>query len=147
MCKMVVKTEMKTKEGVVLKTKKDEIMYEHRFETGDVFIPQYNSLMKKSHQAVVDGIKKTIVNNKIKVIVKGYNNEEPIYVDLTPSQANTFNKKIADDVILNQHLFCAYTYQDNDGNDWVGVGFKNQQTKPKSFEDFSEDEKVETKVE
>jgi len=139
---MVVKTEMKTKAGEVLKTKEGQIMYDYRFEAGDEFIPQHNSLMKKSHQAVVDGVKKTITNHKLKVIVKDYNNNEVVYVSLTPSQANTFNKKIEDEVILNQNLFCAYTYEDKDGNEWVGVGFKPKNTTPKTFDDFPEVEEV-----
>jgi len=133
---MVQKNELKTKTGEVLKTKAGEIMYDFRLDTGDEFIPQHNSLLKSSHQAMVDGVKKTIVNYKLKVIVKGYNNQDPIFVSLTPSQANTFNKKISDNVILNQNLFCAYTYQDKEGNDWVGVGFKPKNTTPKTFEEL-----------
>lgn len=134
---MVVKTEKidkKTKKPAV--TKDGEQIIEYRFEVGDLFIPQYNSLIKKTNIAKVDGVQKTIVNYTLNCIVKDFNNNEPIFVSLTPSQARSLNKKIANDVILNQHLFIAYSYTDVDGNDWVGVGIKNEQAKPKTFTDF-----------
>ena len=133
---MVLKTEIKTKEGVVLMTKKKENMYDYTFEVGDIFIPQYNSMMTKSHLAVVEGKNKTIVNHKLKCIVKDYNNNESIYVSLTPSQAKTLIKKIDDKVLLNQHLFIAYSYEDADKNQWVGIGVKGNSVKAKTFEDF-----------
>ena len=136
---MVKVTELKTKDNKPLVTKEGVQMKDYSFEPKDEFIPQHNSLLSKTNKAIINGKEKTITTNKLKVIVKDFNNEEPIFVTLTPAQARSLTKKISEGVELNQHVFIAYTYTDNDNNEWVGVGFKN--TKPaKSFKDFENNE-------
>ena len=145
----MVKKKIQEKEGKVLTTKDGQELIKYTFEEGDVFIPENNSIISKSHKAVVNDIPKTIVVNKLVCKVKGYNldennEEQEIFVNLTPSQANSLQKKISDGMFINQHLFNCYLYPDKDGNEWIGVGIKSEKKPAKSFEDF---EKVEEESE
>ena len=139
--KMVNSTIIKNKDGEVLTTKDGVELMNHILEVGDIFIPLSNSIMTTKRVAEVEEkgkkIKKTIENYKLKIKVLEHK-DEFIFVSLTPSQAKSLTKKINDGVLLNQHLFCAYTYKDSDDNEWVGVGFKNKSIKAKNFEDFKE---------
>jgi len=151
---MVTVEIIKNKLGETLTTKDGVELKDYKFEVGDVFIPVFNSLISKSNtiQETKNGknISKTITNYKIKTIVKDYNDEEPIFVSLTPTQATTLNKKIADGVLINQELFNAYSYDDKDGNSWVGIGLKGKHIPNKTFKDFEEvltDSKNEVKPE
>ena len=150
---MVKVQEVKNKKGEALKTKEGVALKEYFFEVGDLFIPQHNSIISKSHKAEVEEngkkITKTITNHKLVVKVKDYpkaGEEEDIFISLTPSQAKSIQKKLDNPnpeiSVINQHLFIAYNYKDSDGNDWVGVGFKNESIKPKSFEDIEKDKEL-----
>lgn len=139
---MVLKSIVKNEKGETLKTKEGVELVDYKLEDGDVFIPIHNSLLTNSNTRKVDGKEKTIVNHKLKVKVKGHpkeGEEEEIFVSLTPAQAKSLNKKISEDVLLNQNLFQAYTYKDSEGNEWVGVGFKKKNIPAKSFTDFEEE--------
>lgn len=133
-----------SKDGKVLKTKEGEILKTYKFEEGDVFIPQNNSVVSKSHKANVKGKDKTIVTNKLVCKVKGFNldkegKEQEIFVTLTPSQFNTIQKKLDNGDKINQMLFNGYIYQDKEGNDWVGIGVKSERIPPKSFEELEKE--------
>jgi len=152
----MVKVEIiKNKAGEILKTKDGVELKDYKLEAGDVFIPVHNSLLERSNpieEKDKNGkiIKKTITNYKLKVLVKDYNDEKPVFISLTPAQARTMNKKIAEGILINQNLFNAYTYEDKEGNEWVGVGIKGKMTPNKTFDDFKEeldDSKVEPKEE
>lgn len=138
---MVKKKKLENKAGETLTTKeKGEIMYDYKFEVGDVFIPCNNSLIKKVNKDVlVKGVKKTITSYKLKCKVLGFQDEEEIFVSLTPSQADTLLKKINEDKInINQHLFSAYEYTAGDETKQVGIGFKTKKTPMKSFDEFKD---------
>ena len=97
---MVLKEIIKNKAGEVLKTKEGVELVDYKLEKGDIFIPEHNSILSKSRVVEVDEkgklVKKTIVNYKLKVKVLGYpkvNEEEDIYISLTPTQAKSLNKK------------------------------------------------------
>jgi len=143
---MVSGKELKNKEGEVLKTKEGVTLIDYRLEAGDEFIPQFNSIISRSSKREFEEngkkVTKTITNHSLNIIVKGFNNNESFFVTLTPTQAKSIQKKIDDKVLINQELFNAYEYEDNDGNLWVGVGIKKEFIKPKTFEDF-EKEKLE----
>lgn len=139
---MVKKEIIKDKNNNVMMTKDGLELVEYKLETGDIFIPSYNSIITKS-SLIIDNnnIKKTIVTNKIKVKILGYpelKKEIELYITLTPAQAKSLTKKINDGIIINQNLFIAYTYKDKDDNEWVGVGLKGNNVPGKSFEDFKD---------
>ena len=145
---MVKFEDIKNKEGEVLKTKEGETLKRVTFEVGDVFIPSSNRLIVKEHPFVDQktGEKKTARNSILRCKVQGYpkdGEEEELYVNLTPSQANTIQKKIESEVLINQELFNAYEYLDKDGNPRVGVGFKAKSIPAKSFSDFESKEEEE----
>lgn len=136
---MVKKTKIVNKLGEVLKTKeKGEVLYDYRFEAGDIFIPCNNSVFSKTHEAVVKGEKKKITDYKLKCKVLGYQNEEDIFVTLTPTQAISLENKKKEEIILNQQLFQAYEYTAKDENKYIGVGIKAKKMPMKSFDEFSE---------
>lgn len=143
---MVSVKEIKNKEGEVLKTEKGDTLFEYRFEAGDMFIPEFNSVLEKSHDAVVDGEETSIVDYKIKCkvktkegVYKSPNGESLIFVTLTPTQASSLKKKIAEGVKLNQNLFVAYEYESDKykNKKFVGVGLKGETEPAKDFEDFN----------
>lgn len=146
---MVKFEKLKNKEGVTLKTKEGVELIDYRFEDGDIFIPCNNSVIERKNIVdVMEGkkkVKKEIINYSLKCVVKGFEKEKEIFVTLTPAQATSLKKKIADGVLLNQNLFCAYNYPDKKALDEsgepvlrVGVGFKNGKSKRKDFADFEE---------
>lgn len=125
--------------GEVLTTKKDnEVLYDYKFEEGDLFIPCNNSVISKTHEALVKGEKKKITSYKLKCKVLGYQNEEEIFVSLTPTQAESLTKKIKEDIVLNQNLFNVYSYIAKDENKYLGIGIKAKKMPMKSFDDFSD---------
>lgn len=140
---------METKEltnketGEVLKTKEDgKTLVEHRLEPGDEFIPLFSSVKEEKHDAVVKGKKTVITRYVIKARVRDkdkkvceYDGSDEIFVTLTESQANTLKKKIDAGILLTQTLFCAYTYE-NEHGEQVGVGERKDRLPPKTFEEF-----------
>ena len=136
---MVTKKILKDKENNVLKTKDGQEMYDFKFEIGDKFIPIVNNLFSKPVQIIDNGEIKIIHNHKVKVKIKDYpkaNEEEEIFVSLTPTQANFFIDKIDSGIAINQYLYEAYSYKDNKGSDWVGIDFETNVKPPKKFSDF-----------
>lgn len=141
-----MKTEvLKTKEGEVLRNKEtNKELVEHWFEPGDEFIPCFNKVFENSHEAMVKGNKKTIVNYSIKARVRGkdkkavvVNGEEELFIRLTPTQAKTLKKKILESGLeINQHMFVAYLYESKEWGTQIGVGLKGQAKPAKKFEDF-----------
>ena len=146
-------TEIKNKEGEVLKTKENVVLQNFTFEAGDEFIPKFNKIIVKTNQANVNGKLRTINSYKLLCFVKDKDgnkiknnvDEEEIFVSLTPAQYNTMNKKLIEKVEINQKLFNAYNYELEDKetkekSTYIGVGFKSDFKKAKSFEDFDVEE-------
>lgn len=153
---MVLKKVETNKDGEVLKTKEGVELVTYKFEDGDVFVPEFNKVYSKSHKAKVDGKTKTITTHKLACKVKGFNvdkktgKEEVIFVTLTPAQNNTIQKKLSNKELINQALFNAYIYKDDEENEYIGVGYKVERIPAKSFDELEEsksDEKEETKEE
>jgi len=130
-------------EGEVLTTKEGVELEELRFEVGDEFVPIFNSVLERTHEATVQGRTKNITNysikcrarNKNKEIIK-HKNEEDIFVALTPGQAQSLNKKVEEGLELNQNLFIAYRYKSKDYGTQIGLGLKNANKPAKTFADF-----------
>lgn len=138
---MVIKTQIKTKEGEPYTTKDGEKIYEHYFDIGDTFIPQYSNVSERTHDAMVKGKKKTITEYSIKVNLKDSKGKEhnDIYIKLTPSQSRSIQKKIDSGIEINQNLWIAYEYLNDYGNQ-IGVGIKSNNKPAKTFEDFEGEE-------
>lgn len=138
----MIKKVLKNKKGEVLKSKTTgKELYEYRLEAGDEFIPLFNDIIVSKKEAIVDGKKEEIENYNLKAKVRDKTGKkvidiegnEGIYITLTPAQARSLQKKIQDNVELNQHLFNAYIY-DYEDKQYIGVGFKQKQAK--GFDDF-----------
>ena len=75
--------------------------------------------------------------------------KEEIFVSLTPAQANSLQKKINDNVELNQNIFIAYIYEmveEGEKVEYIGVGFKVDQKPAKTFEDFEKESEEEEEI-
>ena len=134
--------EIKDKKGVVLKTEEGKVLMKHTLEPGDEFIPQKNRIYERKNEADIDGKKKTITNHSIKAKVKDKNGsnitqdgEDNIFVNITPTQAISLQKKIDNGLDLNQNLFITYEYESKEYGTCIGVGLKDT-TIPKDFKDF-----------
>lgn len=124
----------KDKSGKNILTKDGEAVVNVKFTAGDEFIPYSNSLIERNAQKD-DGTRITV--HTLKCIIKDHNNEQPVFVTLTPAQANTIKKKLADGVILSENLFQSYEYSDKDNISRVGIGFKPKPIANKTFSDFN----------
>jgi len=144
--------ELKNKDGQVMTTKDGKVLTKNLFEVGDEFIPVLNKIYEQKNEVKVFNEKtqkeedKVITNYSILAKVKdamgGFHKPEDeskgdgIFVELTPTQAKAIQKKLTDGVEINQHLFNAYAYK-NDFGDQIGVGIKVDFKPAKSFEDFN----------
>lgn len=144
-------TLIKNKKGEVLKTKTGVELKNFSFEAGDEFIPKYNKINTTTRVAKVDNQIKTINNYTLACKVKNKNgdiivnnDDDTIFVSLTPAQFNSLNKKLIAGIEINQKLFQAYNYEkvikDETGKEfksiYVGVGLKSEFKPAKEFEDF-----------
>lgn len=128
------------KDGQVLTTKDGVELKEYTFEVGDTFVPQQNKIFERTNQANVRGEQKLITKYKLPVIAKDLNGNKiedgnEIWVTLTPTQAKSIQKKIDNDVLINQNMFTVYEYENNFGTQ-IGVGIKSKQIPPKTFEEL-----------
>lgn len=144
--------DIKDKMGKVLKTKDDVTLQDFFFEVGDFFIPKYNKLITRTNKAKVNGKIRTINSHKVLCSVKDKDGEmiktntgsTEIFVSITPAQFNTLNKKLIENIDINQRMFTAYNYDIEDKetkeiSTYIGVGFKSDFKKAKSFDDFDTD--------
>ena len=127
------------KDGKVLMTKDGKELLEYRFSIGDEFIPEFNKVLVKTKDVTIKGKTKQITNYTLKCKVKdkngqAINNGECIFVTLTPAQAKSIQKKEAEGIELNQHVFCAYKYTSENYGDQIGLGFKQKNKPPITFE-------------
>jgi len=147
---------VKDKEGKTLQTKDGKTMYNHFFEDGDIFVPQFNSYLESPHEAEVKGKMKTIVERKMVCEVNGVikdeegeiigakpylgeegelpEGENKVYVTLTPTQAKAIDKQKKLGIEPNQVVWKAYSYV-NDYGDQVGIGPKVEFKPAISIED------------
>ena len=128
-----------SKEGKVLKDKEGNELIEYRFSIGDEFIPQFNKVLVKTRNVSIKGKAKQITNYTLKCVVRdkngqNVNNGEAVFVTLTPAQAKSMQKKEAEGIELNQHVFVAYKYTSENYGDQVGLGFKQKNKPPVKFE-------------
>ena len=139
--------------GEVLKTKEGVELTNCTFEAGDEFIPKFNKIVTKTRKVKGKDNKIITINNyKLLCKVRNSNKElilndgsSDIFVSLTPAQFNTLNKKLLDNVEINQRLFSAYNYEivdeeTGDKSTYIGVGFKSDFKESKSFDDFEANE-------
>ena len=138
---------LKNAEGQVLTTKEGVELEELRFEVGDEFIPMFNSVLEKTHDAKVNGKDKKITNYSIKVRARDknkqavlHNGEKEIFVTLTQAQAKSLKKKASEGVELNQNIFVAYEYKSENYGMQIGLGLKKSNTPAKTFADFEKTE-------
>jgi len=143
---------IKNEKGDVLKTKDNQELKNFTFEAGDEFIPKFNKIGTKIKKVNVKGKVITINNYTLLCKVRNSNKEtilngdsDEIFVSLTPAQFNSINKKLIDGIEINQKVFSAYNYEiiDEDTKEksvYVGIGFKSEFKKAKSFEDFEVNE-------
>lgn len=120
-------------------------MFEFRLEPGDEFIPLYNNVLEKQHDADVKGEIKKITRyliqararDKDKNQIQDQNGKDEIFITLTPTQANSLKNKVQDGIELNQNIFIAFTYESQSHGQQVGVGLKNlNKKKAKTFEEL-----------
>lgn len=137
--------EVKNKIGETLTTKEGQTLYKLRFEEGDTFIPIFNSVVKRENAYTDEkGQQKVAITYLMKCVAKDkdgneveVNGTKEIFVDLTPTQANTLTKKTESGVELNQNLWICYAYNSKEHGKQLGVGLKNNK-KPLSFDDLEQ---------
>ena len=124
------------KDGKAMTTKEGVELEELRFMIGDEFIPVFNKVLEKV-RTIKDtkGKEKQITNYSLKCKVKDKNgqdfrNGEEVFVSLTPAQATSLGKKVAEGVELNQHVFVAYAYKSEKYGDQIGLGLKQRGKAP-----------------
>jgi len=142
------KTEIKNKNGEILKTKEGETLFKYRVQPGDEVIPLYNKIVVRENEFTNSkGVKQVAVNHSIKAKVKDVNDStiHEVYIDLTPSQANSIQKKIDNGVEITQEIFQAYTYETDKYGSAVGIGIKKEFKTPIKFPE--EQPIIEEKVE
>jgi len=134
---------VKNSEGEILTTKEGVELEELRFEVGDEFVPLFNTVLERTHDAKVNGQKRKITNYSIKCRARDKNKEiikhkgeDEIFVALTPAQATSLKKKVEEDIELNQNLFVAYKYKSKDYGTQIGLGLKKAHKPAKTFDDF-----------
>ena len=136
----------KTKE---IYTSKEGIeLVENTFEVGDIFIPKNNSIISKKKEITTKkGELKTITeytlvatirDNKDKIIK--INDSEEIFVKLTPTQAKSLQKKLNEDVLINQKVFEVRTYESKEYGEQIGVFLKGKKVEPITWEDVDKEE-------
>ena len=134
------------KAGEILTTKDGKELEELRFEVGDQFVPIFNSVLERTHDAVVKGKAKKITNYSIKCRARdkdrkaiAHNGEEEIFVALTPTQAKSLKQKVEDGLELNQNLFVAYQYESKEHGEQIGLGLKKATKPAKTFDELDKE--------
>lgn len=137
---------VKNKAGEILTTKDGKELEELRFEVGDQFVPLFNSVLERTHDAVVKGKNKKITNYSIKCRARDkdkkvitHNGEEEIFVVLTPTQAKILKQKAEDGMELNQNLFVAYQYESKEHGEQIGLGLKKATKPAKTFDELDKE--------
>jgi len=136
----------KTKE--VYTSKEGVELVENIFEVGDIFIPKNNSIISKKKEITTkEGKKKTIVEYTLIASVKDskgniikINDSEDIFVKLTPTQAKSLQKKLNEDVLINQKVFEVRTYESAEYGEQIGVFLKGKKVEPITWDDVKDEE-------
>jgi len=138
---------LKNAKGEILTTKDgSKELVELKFQVGDQFVPLFNSIIERSHEAVVKGQKQTITNYSLKCRVRDkdkkeftYDSEVEVFATLTPTQAEKLKKKIEEGILINQHLWVAYAYESKKYGSQIGLGLKKATKPAKSFEQLDKE--------
>jgi len=138
---------LKNSAGEILTTKDgSKELEELRFEVGDQFVPIFNSVLERTHDAVVKGQSKKITNYSIKCRVRDknkkiftHNEEEEVFVGLTPTQAKSLKLRVEDGLELNQNLFVAYKYESKEHGPQIGLGLKKATKPGKTFDELDKE--------
>lgn len=138
---------LKNGAGEILTTKDgSKELEELRLEVGDQFVPLFNSVLERTHDAVVKGQKKKITTYSIKCRARDkdkkaitHNGEEEIFVVLTPTQAKSLKQKAEDGMELNQNLFVAYQYESKEHGEQIGLGLKKATKPAKTFDELDKE--------
>ena len=133
--------EIKNKDGELLKTKEGKVLKRYTFEAGDEFIPQISNVITRDSEALINGKKKIITNTTLPVVAKDKDGKDieggkTVFVSLTPAQANSMKKNIDKGVEITQEVMHAYTYKDQNGEEFIGIGVKREFKPAKKFADF-----------
>jgi len=120
-----------SKDGKVMQTKDGKDLEELRFTPGDEFIPLYDKVLEKVRTATVKGKEQKITNYTLKCKVRDdnkqvikYRDTDELFVTLTPAQAESLKKKVAEGIELNQNVFVVYTYDSKEFGKQIGLGLK-----------------------
>ena len=137
---------LKNSAGEILTTKDGKDLEELRFQVGDQFVPIFNSVLERQHDAVVKGKTKKITNYSIKCRARDngkkaiiHNGEAEIFVALTPTQAKSLKQKVEDGMELNQNLFVAYSYDSKEHGPQIGLGLKKATKPAKTFDELDKE--------
>lgn len=107
-------------------------------EVGDEFIPIKNTLIAKENKSENKTIKNYKVIAKVRDsegnIIKNPEEDEDVhFIDLTPSQANTIQKRLDAEIEINQYVWVVYNYESKEHGTQIGVGMKKTHQKPIDF--------------
>ena len=138
---------LKNKDGEILTTKDgSKELVELKFQVGDQFVPLFNSIIERSHEAVIKDKKQTITNYSLKCRVRGkdkkeftYEGEVEVFATLTPTQAERLKQKIEEGLEINQNLWVAYAYESKKYGPQIGLGLKKATKPAKSFEQLDKE--------
>lgn len=149
---------MKVTKLINEKTKKPYIsedgkeLVECRFELGDTFIPKHNSLKKeikkvtkKTDNKEVEITEYTLlcnVKNK-EGVLQEVNGSNDVFVTLTETQGKSIEKKLNDDILINQKLFEVREYDSAKYGKQIGLFLKGKVIPAKSFDELEAEHKTE----
>ncbi len=139
-----MRTEKIMKDGKELTTNDGKTLTENYFDVGDEVILDTGVVIERNNDVEVinkkgEKEKKIITNYFIKASVKDKDGkvfesteEDPLFINLTPTQANSIKKLFSENKELNQEILKCYKYTNKYG-DQVGIGLKLEFKKPTTF--------------
>lgn len=128
--------EIKNKDGETLQTKEGQPLLKKTLEVGDEFIPIKNNVIVKENKTEDKIIKNYKIIAKVKTDGKEYKNvegENEHFIDLTPSQYKTIQKRLDEGIEINQHVWVVYNYESKEYGQQIGVGMKKTLREPINF--------------
>lgn len=136
----------KTKE---VYTSKEGLKLKNNFlEVGDIFIPKHNSIMEKIKKDVLlkTGKTQNITEYLIVAYVKNVdgaeqvvNDSKEIFLSLTPTQAKSLQKKLNEDILINQKVFEVRNYESAVYGTQIGVFLKGKAVDSITWDDVDEE--------
>ena len=128
-------TDIKGKDGKILKTKEDVVLKDNVLEIGDSFIMVNNTIRSRKTTEFYNYSITAKVKDKNGLVLK-VNDLEEIFLKITPMQAQSLINKQKEGIELNQHLFIVYEYISQEHGKQIGFGVKRTFNKSKDFKDF-----------